>query len=120
MAHTILYAESHKVVAEAVKDTLEAEGWRVVLCFDGAAAANRLASKASYDLLVFDNYLPHINGLELARYARCLPTRERTPVIMLSAGEAAEEAQDAGVDAFLRKPYDVGLIVCMVRELVTR
>lgn len=121
MGLTILYAETHKVVAKAVKDTFEAEGWRVVLCFDGAAAVNRLASEASYDLLVFDNHLPHINGLELVRYARRLPNRERTPVIILSAAEAAAaEARDAGVDAFLRKPHDVGQIVCMVRELVRR
>lgn len=120
MGLTILYAENHKVVAQAVKVTLEAEGWRVVLCFDGAAAVNRLASEASYDLLVFDNHLPHINGLELVRYARRLPNRERTPVIMLSAGEAAAAAQDAGADAFLRKPQDVGLIVGKVRELVMR
>jgi CheY-like chemotaxis protein len=120
MSLTILYVEDYKVVADAVKDTLEAEGWRVVLCYDGAAAINRIASEASYDLLMFDNHLPNVNGLELVRYARRLPHRERTPIIVLSASEAEAEARDAGADVFLRKPQDVGMIVGTVKELVKR
>ena len=120
MALTILYVEDHKVVAEAVKDTLEAEGWRVVLCYDGAVALKRLASGADYCLLIFDNHLPNVNGLELASYARRLPHRERTPIIVLSASEARAEAREAGADVFLRKPQDMGLIVGTVTELVKR
>ncbi len=116
----ILYVEDHKLVAEAVKDTLETEGWRVVSCADGAVALRRLASEARYDLLIVDNHLPHVNGLELVRYARQLPHRRRTPIIMLSGSEAEAEARGAGVDAFLRKPDDVGLIVGTVRRLVER
>ncbi|MCA1613724.1 MAG: hypothetical protein LC800_06155 [Acidobacteria bacterium] len=46
MTLTILHIEDHKVVADAVRDTLQAEGWRVVTCADGAAALNRLAGVA--------------------------------------------------------------------------
>jgi DNA-binding response OmpR family regulator len=120
MALTILYVEDHRVVADAVRDTLASEGWRVVVCYDGAAALNRIASEASYDVLVFDNHLPHVNGVELVRYARSLPHRERTPIIVLSASEAATEAREAGADIFLRKPQDVGLLVATVKELVRR
>ena len=38
MPLTILHVEDHKVVADAFRDALEAEGWRVVTCADGAAA----------------------------------------------------------------------------------
>jgi CheY-like chemotaxis protein len=120
MSLTILYAEDHKVVAEAVKDTLEAEGWRVVLCYDGAVALKRMASEASYSLLIFDNHLPNVNGVELVRYARQLPHRQRTPIIMFSASEAEAEARSAGADVFLRKPDDVGLIVGTVKGLIGR
>lgn len=120
MALTILYAEDHKVVAEAVRDTLEAEGWRVVLCYDGAVALKRMASEASYGLLIFDNHLPNVNGLELVRYARRLPHRERTPIIILSASEASAEAREVGADVFLRKPQDVGMLVGTVKGLIVR
>lgn len=117
---TILHVEDHKVVAEAVKETLELEGLRVVTCTDGAFAINKLAGDASYDLLIFDNHLPNVDGLELVRYARGLPHRRRTPIIMLSASEVEPEAWRAGVDAFLRKPEDIGRLTEMVRRLLAR
>ena len=120
MALTILYAEDHRIVAEAVKDTLEVEGWRVVLCYDGATALKRMASEASYGLLIFDNHLPNINGLELVRYARRVPHRQRTPIIVLSASEASADAKEAGADVFLRKPQDMGLLVRTIKGLIKR
>lgn len=117
---TILHAEDHKVVAEAVKETLELEGLHVVTCADGAVAVNRMAGDATYDLLIFDNHLPNVDGLELVRYARGLPHRRRTPIIMLSASEAEAEARRAGVDAFLRKPGDIGRLTETVRRLLAK
>lgn len=119
MPLTILYAEDHRVVAHIVKETLEHEGWRVVLCYDGAVAVSRLASEASYDLLLFDNHLPNVNGLELARYARIFPHRTQTPIIMLSADECARDARLAGVNEFLRKPQDIGKVVETVARLLS-
>jgi CheY-like chemotaxis protein len=107
----ILLVEDHKVVAQAVKETLEEEGWRVTLCYDGAAAVTRLASDARYSLLMCANHLPHVNGLELVRYARELPHRKQTPIIMLSASEVGRDARLAGATEFLRKPQDIGKIV---------
>ncbi|HEX8068598.1 MAG TPA: response regulator [Pyrinomonadaceae bacterium] len=114
---TILYVEDHKVVADAVRDALEAEGWCVVACVDGAAALTRIASGAHYDLLITDNHLPHVNGLELVRYVRALRPRAELPVIMFSATECAAEAHLAGVDVFLRKPDDVPRLIPVINRL---
>ena len=120
MALTILYAEDHRTVAQMVKDTLEFEGWRVVVCHDGAAALGMVASDDCYGLMVFDNHLPNVNGLELVRYARRLPHRQWTPIIVLSAGGAAAEALEAGADAFLNKPRDMGRLVETIRGFTYR
>ncbi|MDQ1559242.1 MAG: hypothetical protein QOD32_2302 [Pyrinomonadaceae bacterium] len=104
------------MIAQAIKETLEAEGWRVSHCGDGAVAVLRLASEASYSLLLCDNQLPSVSGLELVRYARTLPRRRAMPIIMFSASECSREARQAGVNEFLRKPQDIGKIV----ETVTR
>jgi CheY-like chemotaxis protein len=114
----ILYAEDHRVVAHVVKETLEHEGWRVVLCYDGAIAVSRLASQAKYDLLLFDNHLPNVNGLELVRYARQFPHRKGIPIIMLSADYCEREARLAGANEFLMKPRDIGRIVETVARLL--
>jgi CheY-like chemotaxis protein len=114
----ILLVEDHSVIAEAVKETLEDEGWRVTLCGDGAVAVLRLASEARYNLVLCDNQLPSLSGLELERYARTLPHRRGMPIIMFSASECSRDARLAGVNEFLRKPQDIGKIVETVARLL--
>ncbi|MFL6211022.1 MAG: response regulator [Pyrinomonadaceae bacterium] len=118
MPHIILYVEDHRLVADAVRDTLEAEGWRVVLCIDGAAALTKIASGARYDLLITDNHLPHVNGLELVRYVRRVQHRAALPVVMFSAVDCAAAAYQAGVNVFLQKPEGITELVNTIRELL--
>ena len=120
MSLTILYVEDHRLVADAVKDTLEAEGWRVVPCVDGAAALTKIASGARYDLLITDNHLPHVKGLELVRYVRRLRHRAELPIVMFSAVDYRAEAEQAGVDVFLQKPDGVNELVGTVRRLLNQ
>ncbi len=114
----ILLVEDHKIVAQAIRETLELEGWRVTLCYDGAVAVIRLVSETRYNLLMFDYQLPNVNGLELVRYARTLPHRRGTPIIMFSASERSRDARLAGVNEFLRKPQDIGKVVKTVTRLL--
>jgi CheY-like chemotaxis protein len=114
----ILLVEDHSVIAQAIKETLEEEGYRVTLCGDGAVAVLRLASAASYSLLLCDNQLPSVSGLELVRYARTLPHRKEIPIIMFSASECSRDARLAGANEFLRKPQDIGKIVETVARLL--
>jgi CheY-like chemotaxis protein len=118
MPLTILYAEDHKIVADAVKETLELEGFRVVLCSDGAVALQRISGNARYDLLIVDNHLPNVNGIELIRHIRQLPHRQSIPIIMLSATDSSGEAYQAGVNVFLKKPEEVKKLVESVNNLV--
>ena len=116
---TILHVEDDRHVADMMRDTLEGEGWRVETCADGATALKRLAGDAHYDLLLFDQDLPGVSGLELVRATRKLPQRRRTPVVMLSASDCEAEAWRAGVDAFLRKPDDIRSVTAMISRLLS-
>ncbi len=120
MPLTILYVEDFKAIADAVRDALEMQGWRVEVCADGLTALSRIEGGEHYDLLMLDNELPRVSGVELVRRARLLPHRERTPIIVVSASEVGAEARGAGADAFLRKPQDMRLLVGTVRGLVER
>ena len=117
---TILHVEDHLMVAQAVRDVLEAEGWRVVTCTNGHAAVNRLTSGNRYDLLITDNQLPGASGLEVVRYARSLPRRARMPIVMFSATDCGAEAYRAGVNVFLRKPEDAAELVTTVARLLNQ
>jgi CheY-like chemotaxis protein/tetratricopeptide (TPR) repeat protein len=116
----ILCVEDYQVVADAVKETLEELGWTVELCADGAEAMRKIESKARYHLLILDNQLPGKDGLEIARRARQLPHRRRTPIIMLSASDVEQDTLRAGVNAFLRKPQDIRRLTAVVTRLLTK
>jgi CheY-like chemotaxis protein/tetratricopeptide (TPR) repeat protein len=116
----ILHVEDNTLVADMVKDTLELEEWKVITCADGAIALSQIMSNARYDLMILDNDLPNINGLELVRQARLLKHRKNTPIIMLSASDIEREAWKAGVDAFLKKPKDISQLTALVKRLLKR
>lgn len=105
---SVLYAEQAAAVADAVRETLEASGWRVEVCARGDEALLRLGGDgARFDLLILDYALPGLDGVELARRARGLRRAARAPIIMFTACEVEREARRAGVDAYLRKPGGV-------------
>ena len=117
---TILYVEDDRLISAGVAELLGGEGFSVEVCADGLTALALIEGGAHYDLIMLDNELPRMGGVELARRARQTAHRRRTPIVMLSASEADAEAREAGADLFLRKPQDVGLIVRAVERLVGR
>lgn len=108
---TILHVEDSKAVSDAVRDTLESEGWAVEVCADGGDALDRLAGDAHYDLLLIDHDLPGASGVEITLHARSIPHRRQTPILMFSASDCEAAAREAGADAFLRKPEDFSAVV---------
>ncbi len=116
---TILYVEDHKLLLLYVKDMLEAQGWRVETCQDGTKALEIIESRSLFDVLILDNGLPGMSGLELVRRARRLTHRRRTPIIMLSASDSAKAARQAGADAYLKKPEEVDAIIETVTRLIS-
>jgi two-component system phosphate regulon response regulator PhoB len=117
---SILYAEQAPLVADAVRETLEAEGWRVEVCARGDEALRRLQNGGRFDLLILDFRLQGLDGLELARRARALPRALRTPIIIFTDSEVERDARRAGVDAYLRKPRGVYSLARTAAGLLAR
>ena len=116
----ILHVEDNKTISETVRDTLKYEGYRVELCSDGSKALSILQNREPYALLIFDNELPGLSGIELTYRVRQMAHRRRTPIIMLSASDVEKEAWQAGIDAFLKKPEDIGQLTVMVKRLLKK
>ncbi len=104
---SILHAEDNEPLANLINEMLSVEGWRVELCVDGDSALRNLTSDERFDLLLVDNELPGVSGLDLVKRTRKMTHRRRTPIVMLSGNDCETEAWRAGVDAFLKKPQQV-------------
>jgi CheY-like chemotaxis protein len=117
---TILFVEDNRVVADAIRDTLEFEGWRVEACLDGATALGKVESPEHFDLILLDQDLPGVSGLELTERARALTHRHNTPIIIISATNCQTAAREAGANAFLKKPQDILALVPTITQLLAR
>ena len=114
----ILHVADNPQAAELFAD-IAGKNWRIELCNDGDSALRKLTGEEHYDLLVVDNDLPELNGLELIRRARRITRRRRTPIIMLSASDCERDAWRAGVNAFLKKPEQIDELPTTVARLLT-
>jgi CheY-like chemotaxis protein/Tfp pilus assembly protein PilF len=115
---SILHAEDNKPIANMINEMLSGEGWQIDLCEDGDSALRRLTSDERIDLLLVDNELPGLSGLDLVKRTRKMTHRRRTPIVMLSGNDCETEAWRAGVDAFLKKPEQVGDVPSTISRLL--
>ena len=121
MSLTILHVEDDQFVANTVKEILAAHGWRIVTCLSGGQAMRELWTDAAFDLLLTDNQLPDVSGFAFVRYVRKqLKSRAGMPIVMFSAEDCAGAAYHAGVDVFLKKPTDSGLLISTIERLLLR
>jgi CheY-like chemotaxis protein/tetratricopeptide (TPR) repeat protein len=107
---SILHVDDNEAVGTVVRDSLQPEGWHIETCVDGTFALEKIASDEHYDLVLLDNDLPGVGGLDLIRSARSMAHRRETPIIVLSAKAIEREVLDAGANAVLRKPEEIGLL----------
>jgi CheY-like chemotaxis protein/tetratricopeptide (TPR) repeat protein len=115
---SILHIEDDKAVSGVVQDLLTAEGMHVEACLTGTTGLEVLRSKTPYDLIIVDNELPGLSGLELVLRLQAIRHRRQTPVIMLTGDDCQAEAWRAGVKAFLRKPEGIDELPSTVERLL--
>lgn len=115
---SVLHVEDHELVARTVADTLSSEGMHVDSCSNGSTALKILKGDKRYDVIILDNSLPGISGLELVTRLRNISKRRATPIIMLSGEDVEREAWRVGVDEFLLKPEGVNQLPSTISRLL--
>lgn len=115
---SILHAEDNRQLANLIDEMFSGDTWRIELCVDGDDALRKLTGDERYDLLLVDNELPGLSGLDLVKRARKMTHRRRTPIVMLSGTDCETEAWRAGVDAFLKKPEQINELPTTIARLL--
>ena len=115
----ILIVEDEAHIVEALSFLLEQEGFVIKTHSEGSGVVGK-AHDFRPDLIILDFMLPKQTGLEVFEKLRQAPSLSNIPVLMLTAkGQAKdrEAAENAGVNAFMTKPFSNQEIVSKAREL---
>lgn len=117
----ILLVEDNESLSENIAEYLEGRGHRVDFAYDGRAGL-RTALVGSFDVIVLDLSLPHLDGVSLCRELRSTSARH-TPIIMLTARDALDDKLqgfEAGADDYLTKPFELAELAARCEALSQR
>lgn len=113
---TVLIMEDKESMAKMLKDTLEAEGYRVISARDGIEGIRHL-KESRIDLVLTDLKLPGKDGIEVLRASR--EENQLIPVIVMTAYGSVETAVTAmkeGAFDFITKPFDVDHLLMLIKR----
>ena len=82
--YKILVVDDEKPISDIIKFNLVKEGYEVVTASDGQEALDMYHSE-NPDLVLLDQMLPEIEGIEVLRQIRA---KDKTPVIMVTAKDS--------------------------------
>jgi DNA-binding response OmpR family regulator len=113
----ILIAEDDITSCNILKALLTKQGYEVVETVNGAQALQEMQKTDAPSLAILDWLMPEMDGPEVVRQIRKVPTDQPPYIIILTVKSEKMDiiaGLDAGADDYLAKPYDPGELYARV------
>lgn len=121
----ILVADDDRMIRRIVITKLSGLGYAVEEAEDGQEAFESLEKGTVPDLLITDQLMPRLDGLQLVRKIRASenPGIAALPVIMLTSKSQEQdviEGLEVGMDDYVSKPFSPDELAARVRAVLWR
>jgi DNA-binding NtrC family response regulator len=117
----VLLVDDEEKILKTLGRALRSDGHDVVETASPREAERLLAAR-TFDVLIVDNLMPELTGLDLIRdLVATVPESERPQILMMTAHatvESAIEAMKLGAMDYLQKPFEVDELLVVVRRAV--
>jgi len=118
-----LVVDDSEINRDVAQRILEGEGAEITLAENGDIALALLHDREKrFDVVLMDIQMPVMDGYAATRQIRATPQLAHVPVIALTAGAFnihRDAAFEAGMDAFVAKPFNVNELVEVVKRFAT-
>ncbi len=119
MSKTIMTVDDSASVRQMVSFTLKNAGYGVIEAADGKDALGKLKGKV--DMIVTDLNMPNMDGIELIRNVRAIPSYKFIPIVMLTTESQAARKQEgklAGATGWIVKPFKPDQLLAIVQKVL--
>ena len=122
MSKTMLIIEDDVVARDLLRLVFEYDGFQCQEADNGEIGLAMLKLQ-TFDVIILDNAMPVMTGLEFLEHLKQLPHQLETPIIMITGflnQKIRESATKLGAYAIVGKPYDLGELRGLVGQLSSR
>ena len=119
MNKEIITVDDAATIRKMVSMTLGGAGYRISEAADGLEALN-LLKRHQVDLVITDVNMPNMDGIELTRQLRALPSYKRVPIVLLTteSDPAKKNAgRAAGATGWIKKPFSQDQLLALVAKV---
>lgn len=120
--HRVLIVEDDADINATLQEALRLAGYDAVGALTGEDAFAEVQRRCP-DLVLLDQMLPDVDGIEVCRRLRVAPRTKRVPIIFLTARsdeQARVRGLDAGADDYLAKPFEIEELEARIRAQLRR
>jgi CheY-like chemotaxis protein len=118
----VLVVDDDELVSEYLGALLEVEDYAVKVMNDSSAALKYFTQNPdSFDLVVTDQVMPVLTGVEMSR--AILAIRPDLPIVLITGYSEQinhENAESFGLSGFFQKPINEELLLSRISELLSR
>lgn len=118
----ILVIDDEPDLVETLRFSLEAEGYEVLVSFNGEEGLN-LARKETPDLILLDLMLPKLDGCKVCRLLKFDERHKHIPVLMLTAKIQEKDrilGMETGADEYITKPFNIDELMAKVKSYLSK
>ncbi len=105
----ILVVDDEVDLVKTIQFSLELEGYKVLVSYNGEDALNQ-ARKENPDLILLDIMLPKLDGYKVCRLLKFDEQYKHIPILMMTAKTQEKDklmGKETGANEYITKPFDM-------------
>jgi DNA-binding response OmpR family regulator len=119
----ILLAEDDQSIKIIAKLTLQKVGGHEVIAVENGKEAYEKALDEKFDLIILDQMMPIMDGLETCQKLKLNPETKNTPVIFMTAKNQKADLEagfKAGALGYIVKPFDAQELCAEIQKIYSK
>jgi signal transduction histidine kinase/CheY-like chemotaxis protein len=114
---TILVVDDEPSIRSLLRQEISEVGYQIKEAVNGKEALKSIRQE-NPDLVVLDVMMPEMNGFDVAAILKNDPGTQDIPIIIVSIVDDQQRFNRLGIDRYLTKPIDIGLLLKEIDTLI--